>query len=312
MNNNIKILITGGAGYIGTSLIPQLMDKNFKVHVYDSLMFGGDAILPFFRNPNFEFTRGDIRDFELLKKATKNADIIIHLAAIVGFPACRKDPDLAKSVNVYGTQNLINSTTNEQLIIYGSTGSNYGDVEDICTETTPLNPLSIYGQTKTIAEKMIMENRKSIAWRFATAFGVSSRLRLDLLVNDFTYKAVKEGYLVVYEKHFMRTFIHVHDMGRAFLFGIENQNKMINNVFNVGSDRLNYSKEQICEMIKQHTNAYVHYADVGEDADKRNYMVSYKKINKIGYDTTINLEDGIKELVRVSNAIEFRNPYSNA
>jgi nucleoside-diphosphate-sugar epimerase len=308
----MKVLITGGAGYVGTSLIPQLLNKNFKVHVYDNLLFGGDAIIPFFRHPNFTFTRGDIRNFEGLKKVVKDVDIIIHLAAIVGFPACRKDPDLAKTVNVDGTQNLINATNNDQLIIYGSTGSNYGDVEDICTENTPLNPLSIYGQTKTLAEKMIMENRKAIAWRFATAFGVSPRLRFDLLVNDFTYKAVKEGYLVVYEKHFMRTFIHVSDMGRAFIFGIENQNKMTSNVYNVGSEKMNYSKEQICELIKKQTKAYIHYADVGEDADKRNYVVSYDKINKLGYDTTITVEDGIEEMARVCQAIEFRNPYSNA
>jgi nucleoside-diphosphate-sugar epimerase len=308
----MKILITGGAGYVGTSLIPQLLNKNFKVHVYDNLLFGGDAIIPFFRHPNFTFTRGDIRNFDSLQKVVKDADIIIHLAAIVGFPACRKDPDLAKTVNVDGTKNVINATTNDQLIIYGSTGSNYGDVEDICTEDTPLNPLSIYGQTKTLAEKMIMENRKAIAWRFATAFGVSPRLRFDLLVNDFTYKAVKEGYLVVYEKHFMRTFIHVSDMGRAFMFGIENQNKMTGNVYNVGSEKMNYSKEQICELISKQTKAYIHYADVGEDADKRNYVVSYNKINELGYDTTITVEEGIEEMARVCQAIEFRNPYSNA
>lgn len=307
----MKILITGGAGYVGTSLIPQLLEQNHKVHVYDSLLFGGDQILPFFRNLNFRFTRGDIRDIESLRKAVSDADVIIHLAAIVGYPACRKDPDLAKSVNVDGTQNLIDVSSDSQLIMYGSTGSNYGAVEDICTEESPLNPLSLYGQTKTLAEKMILENRNAIAWRFATAFGVSARLRLDLLINDFTYKAVTQGYLVIYEKHFMRTFIHVHDMGRAFIFGIENQNKMVKNVFNVGSGNMNYSKEQICEMIKSKTNAYIHYADVGEDADKRNYVVSYKKINSLGFKTTITVEEGIEELVRVCNAIQFRNPYSN-
>lgn len=307
----MKVLITGGAGYVGTALIPQLLEKNIKVHVYDNLLFGGDQILPFFRNPLFEFTRGDIRDLNSLKMAAVDADIIIHLAAIVGYPACRKDPDLAKSVNVDGTQNLINVTSNSQLILYGSTGSNYGAVEDICTEESPLNPLSLYGQTKTLAEKMILENRKAIAWRFATAFGVSARLRLDLLINDFTYKAVTQGYLVIYEKHFMRTFIHVHDMGRAFLFGIENQGKMGGNVYNVGSENMNYSKEQICEMIRVKTNAYIHYADVGEDADKRNYIVSYKKMNSLGYETTITVEEGIEELARVCSAIQFRNPYSN-
>jgi nucleoside-diphosphate-sugar epimerase len=308
----MKIFITGGAGYVGTGLIPQLLEKKYSVHVFDNLMFGGDQILPFFRNPKFKFTRGDIRDLPVLKNAVKDADVIIHLAAIVGYPACRKDPDLAKSVNVEGTRNVIDATSKDQLIIYGSTGSNYGSVENVCTEETPLNPLSLYGQTKTLAEKMILENRRAIAWRFATAFGVSARLRLDLLINDFTYKAVTQGYLVVYEKHFMRTFIHVHDMGRAFLFGIENQQKIANNIFNVGSEKMNYSKEHICEFIRLQTQAYIHYADVGEDADKRNYVVSYKKINDLGYDTTISVEQGIEEVAKVCQAIQFRNPYSNA
>lgn len=306
-----KVLVTGGAGYVGTSLIPQLLKAGYETICYDNLMFGGDSILPFFRDPNFHFIKGDIRDKQNFKNAVKDADIIIHLAAIVGFPACRKEPELAKSVNVDGTKNLIDITSNEQLIIYGSTGSNYGAVEDICTEESPLNPLSLYGQTKTLAEKIILENRNAIAWRFATAFGVSSRLRLDLLINDFTYKALTQGYLVVYEKHFMRTFIHVHDMGRVFLFGIENQDKMRNNVYNVGNENMNFSKEDICEMIKQKTNAYIHYADIGEDADKRNYVVSYDKIKKLGYDTTISVEDGINELVRALKAIEFKTPYTN-
>lgn len=308
----MQILVTGGAGFVGTELLPQLLAKRYKVRVYDNLLFGGDQILPFFRDPNFEFVRGDIRDLPALKKAAQDADIVIHLAAIVGYPACRKDPDLAKSVNVDGTRNVIEATNNNQLVIYGSTGSNYGSVEEVCTEDSPLNPLSLYGQTKTLAEKMIMESRRAIAWRFATAFGVSARLRLDLLINDFTHKAVTQGYLVVYEKHFMRTFIHVHDMGRAFLFGIENQDKMAGQVYNVGSEKMNYSKEQVCEMIRRQTNAYIHYADVGEDADKRNYVVSYRKINDLGYDTTITVEQGIEEVARACQAIQFRNPYSNA
>lgn len=307
----MKVLITGGAGYVGTSVIPILLQSNHKVIVYDNLMFGGDAILPFFRNTNFSFIHGDIRDKDKLKNAVGDSDVIIHLAAIVGFPACRKEPDLAKAVNVDGTQNLIDVTSNEQLIIYGSTGSNYGAVEDICTEDSPLNPLSLYGQTKTLAEKMILENKKSIAWRFATAFGVSARLRLDLLINDFTYKAITQGYLVVYEKHFMRTFIHVHDMGRVFLFGIENQDKMINNVYNVGNEKMNYSKEDVCNMIKEKTNTYIHFADIGEDADKRNYVVSYDKIKAIGYETSITVEAGIDELVRALKAVQFRTPYTN-
>jgi nucleoside-diphosphate-sugar epimerase len=307
----LKVLVTGGAGYVGTSLIPQLLGKKLKVKVFDNLTFGGDALLPFFRDPNFEFKLGDIRNETDLQLAAKDCDIIIHLAAIVGYPACRKDPSLAEEVNVKGTRNLSKILSKNQLVLFGSTGSNYGIVEDICTEETPLNPLSLYGQTKTLAEKILLENNTTIAYRFATAFGISPRLRLDLLINDFTYKAIKEGYLVVYEKHFLRTFIHVSDMGSAFLFGIENSGKMKDNVFNIGSDQMNYSKEQICSFIRGKTKAYIHYADVGEDADKRNYSVSYKKINSLGYRTKIGVEEGIEELVKALSAINYKTPYTN-
>lgn len=307
----MKILVTGGAGYVGTTLVPQLLKKNYKVTIFDNLMFGGDYILPFFRYSNFNFVEGDIRDENAVLDVCKDADVIIHLAAIVGYPACRKEPELAKSVNVDGTRNIIKATSKNQLIIYASTGSNYGAVEEICTEETPLNPLSLYGQTKTLAEKMLMDNRTTIGYRFATAFGVSPRMRLDLLINDFTYKAITQGYIVIYESHFMRTFIHVHDMARAFLFAIENQDKMKNQIYNVGSEKMNRSKKDICEMIKSHVNFYVHYADIGEDQDKRNYVVSYKKINSLGFDTTISIDDGIKELIKALKVIKFKVPYTN-
>ena len=307
----MKVLVTGGAGYVGTTLVPQLLEKKYNVRVFDNLMFGGEYILPLFRNPNFQFYEGDIRDKNTLQKACLGVDTIIHLAAIVGFPACRKQPDLAKGVNVDGTRNLISVTSNSQLIIYASTGSNYGDVDEICTEETPLHPLSLYGQTKTLAERMLMEERNTIGWRFATAFGISPRMRLDLLINDFTYKAVTQGYIVVYESQFKRTFIHVYDMGRAFVFGIENQDELANKIYNVGSEKMNYSKKEICEIIKAKSGMYVHYADISEDQDKRNYAVSYKKINGLGFDTTISIEDGVDELVRSLSAIKFKTPYSN-
>lgn len=308
----MKILVTGGAGYVGTSLIPQLLDKGHEVRVLDNLMYGGDQLLPFFRNPNFEFQKGDVRNLEDVRAATKGVDTIIHLAAIVGYPGCRKDPILAEEVNVGGTKNVISASSRGQLILYGSTGSNYGSVEEVCTEETPLNPLSLYGQTKTLAERMLLEERPTIAYRFATAFGVSPRLRLDLLINDFTYKAVTEQYLVVYEKHFMRTFIHVYDMGRAFLFGLENSDSMTGQIYNVGSEEMNYSKEDVCNLVKEHTKVYVHYADVGEDVDKRNYLVSYKKIGTLGYGTTLTVDEGIDELIRAFQVVQIKNRYSNA
>ena len=306
-----KILITGGAGYIGTSLIPLLLENNYKVTVFDNLMHGGNQLLSFFRNKNFNFIKGDITIKKDIKNAVKGHDIIIHLAAIVGFPSCKNNPELAYNVNVMGTKNLIEATDKEQIILYGSTGSNYGKVTDICTEESPLNPLSLYGETKTEAEQLLIKRGNVIAYRFATAFGVSPRLRLDLLVNDFTNKCVRDKYLVVYEKNYMRTFIHVADIARSFLFGIKNINKMVNNVYNIGNDNMNYSKEQVCNLISSKTNAFIHFEEIGSDADQRNYVVSYEKIKKLGFKTTIDLNEGIDEIIKTLDVIDISNPYAN-
>ena len=306
-----KILITGGAGYVGTSLIPLLLERGYHVKIFDNLLFGGDQLLPFFRNKNFEFTKGDVRDDTELAQAMKDCDIIIHLAAIVGFPACRAQPELARTVNVEGTKNLANLASRNQLILFASTGSSYGAVIDICTEETPLNPLSLYGQTKSLGEQALLAQGLPIIYRFATAFGVSPRLRLDLMINDFVHKALTQQYLVVYEKNFMRTFIHVHDICRSFLFGIEHADPMRGQIYNVGSEHMNFSKEDIASLISTMVKCYVHFADVGEDADKRNYEVSYKKIRMLGYDTTISIEEGIRELVAALQVINSKTPYAN-
>lgn len=310
----MKIFITGGAGYIGTTLIPLLLGKNYEITVYDSLLFNnGDKLVPYINNPKFNFIKGDIRDEELLSKSIKNYDIVIHLAALVGFPICRERGEKESfDVNTRGTEIIIKNMTNKQYLLFGSTGSNYGEVTEICTEETKLNPLSIYGKSKTEAEEMVLSRDNSTAFRFATAFGVSPRLRLDLLINDLTHKALTEGYAVIYESHFMRTFIHVKDIAKVFLFAIENKDKMKNNVYNVGSDNMNFSKKEVCETIKKMLpNTYFNYADVGEDADKRNYQVSYDKISSLGYKTTINLEEGINELIKVSPLIKTMSQYYN-
>ena len=307
-----KILVTGGAGYIGTTLVPKLLHKGYEVTVFDNLMVGGNQLLSFFRYKNFKFIKGDIRNIKELKNAVKDQNIIIHLAALVGFPACRMNPELATEINVQGTINLIDVCDRNQLIFYGSTGSNYGSVKDICTESTPLHPLSLYGETKTKAEELLLERGNTIAYRFATAFGVSPRLRLDLLVNDFANKCIRDGYLVVYEKNFMRTFIHVSDIAECFIFGIENIDKMINNVYNVGDDSMNYNKEEVCKMIGSKTNAFIHYEEIGEDADKRNYIVSYDKIKNLGFKTNITMRDGINEIIEILKVIDFENTYTNA
>jgi nucleoside-diphosphate-sugar epimerase len=309
-----SVFITGGAGYIGTSLIPLLLSNNYKVTVYDSLLFNnGDKLIPYITNPNFNFIEGDIRDKEKLKNSLKNYDVVIHLAALVGFPICREKGELESyDVNVKGTLNVLESMSENQFLLFGSTGSNYGEVDGICTEDTKLNPLSIYGKTKTQAETLVLSRNNSTAFRFATAFGVSPRLRLDLLVNDLTYKSMREGYAVIYESHFMRTFIHVRDICRVFLFSIENIDKMKNNVYNVGSDNMNFSKKEICEIIKKELpNTYFNYADVGEDADKRNYVVSYEKITSLGFKTEIDIVTGIKEIIKAIPLIKLYNPYYN-
>jgi len=306
-----NILITGGAGYIGTSLTPILLREGYNVTVLDSLMFGVNPIIPFFRFKNYNFIKGDVRDIPLMNKLIKENDIIIHLAAIVGFPACNNDPLLAKSVNEQAVKDFSPFFSDNQLILFGSTGSNYGSIKGVCTEESPLNPLTLYGTTKTNAEKILMENNNTIAYRFATAFGVSPRLRLDLLVNDFTYKAIRDGYVVVYENSFKRTFIHVQDIARSFVFAIENQDIMNKNVYNVGSNNLNYTKKEVCEMIRKVTKANFYYDEFEQDADKRDYVVSYEKINSLGFETSILMEEGINELVRVSSHIKMNKTYSN-
>lgn len=310
----MKVFITGGAGYIGTSLIPLLLQNNFEVTVYDSLLFNnGDKLLPFITNKNFNFIEGDVRDEEKLSFHMKGHDVVIHLAALVGFPICREKGEKESfDVNKRGTDIVIKHMTDNQYLLFGSTGSNYGEVLGVCTEETPLNPLSIYGKSKTEAEISVLNRNNSTAFRFATAFGVSSRLRLDLLINDLTFKSIKEGYAVIYESHFMRTFIHVKDIANVFLFAIQNQKEMKNNVYNVGSDEMNFSKKQICELIKKEIpNSYFNYADVGEDEDKRNYIVSYEKIKKLGFKTEITLEEGIKELIKAIPLVKLSSPYFN-
>lgn len=310
-----KILITGGAGYIGSTLIPLLLNQGYEVTVYDNISYNAQVLIPHFGNKNFYFTRGDILDKEKLKEAVKDKDIVIHLAALVGFPLCDRKPDLAKRVNVGGTKNLIDVLSKNQLLFYSSTGSNYGNVSseiDIVTENTPLNPTSLYGKTKTEAENLCMARENSISYRFATVFGPSPRLRLDLLVNDLTYLASTQGYIVVYQPEFIRSFIHAQDMVKSFLLGIQEHQKMIGNSYNIGSDNMSYSKRQVCEIISEKTKCLVYYENFDYDRDHRDYEVSYEKIKKLGFNTTKTVEDGVEELVRVYKLLNLydRNYYN--
>ncbi len=308
----MNVLVTGGAGYVGSVLVPRLLASGHHVRVLDNLMYGGQSLLPFFSYPQFEFIKGDILDEQAVRRAAKSVDVIIHLAAIVGYPACKKYEQLAHDVNYVGTKIVEKSRDRQQRIIFASTGSNYGAlIGDFCTEETPLNPLTIYGTTKTDAEQHLLQSGNAICYRFATAFGVSPRMRLDLLINDFVYQAVKVRNLIIYERTFKRTFIHVIDMARSFMFALENGDRMVDNVYNVGSENMNFSKEQIALLVREKIEFYLHFADVGKDEDQRNYEVSYQKINQLGFRTAISVEDGIDELIRAYQVIDIKNPYAN-
>lgn len=309
MNKNI--FITGGAGYIGGKLIPLLLNEGYNVTVYDNLMYGGHHLLHFFSNPNFKFIKGDILDKDLLEKSIKKHEIIIHLAALVGYAICRSNEKLSYDVNYIGTKNVIECLKNNELLLFGSTGSNYGTLDGICTEESSVNPLSVYAKTKHLAEQEVIKYNNSISYRFATAFGLAPRVRLDLLINEFLWNCINQKYLVVYESHYMRTFIHVTDMALSFLFAIKNKDKMIGEIYNVGSDTQNFSKKDICEIIKTKTECLIHYAEFGSDADQRNYEVSYKKINDLGYKTTITIEEGIDELLKSFEVIKLKNDFKN-
>ena len=308
----MNILVTGGAGYVGCVLVPALLERSYTVRVLDNFMYGGRGLIPCLMDKNLELVRGDVRDVGVLKDSLKDIDIIIHLAAIVGYPACKKHPDLARTVNYEATVLLENTRDKQVPILFGSTGSNYGAiVGEVCTEETPLSPISLYGETKTQAESYLLDSGNVVCYRFATAFGASNRMRLDLLVNDFVYQAVRNHNITVYEKSFKRTFIHVKDMVRSFLFAIDNFSKLKDGVFNVGSEEMNYSKEAIAYEIKAKVDYYLHFAEFGTDEDQRNYEVSYKKINSLGFHPTISLSDGIDELIKVSILLDVSNEYSN-
>ncbi len=308
----MRILVTGGAGYVGSTLVPMLLDQGHSVRVFDMLKFGGHGLLPCCRHTSLELIKGDVTDAAAVKAALVDIDAVIHLAAIVGYPACKKEPQLAQSTNVDGTRTLLELRKPDQKVIFASTGSIYGSIPDyICNEDTPRSPITLYGETKATAEQMVLDAGNSVAYRYATAFGVSNRMRLDLMPNDFTYQAVKTRNLIVYEGGFKRTFVHVRDMAHSIIFALEQWEEMKDDVYNVGSETMNFTKEDVARKILEHVDYYLHFAEVGTDADQRNYEVSYEKIRKKGFETSVDLDQGISELVRAAKLIEFQNPFAN-
>ncbi len=307
----MKVLVTGGSGFVGSILVPEMLRKGYSVRVMDNLMYGQINLLECCIDPRFEFFNGDIRDLKAVEKAVEGVDAIIHLAAIVGAPACNKDLRVADEVNYRGTVNIDRARNPSQKLIFASTGSVYGAIEGICSEESELAPLTSYGVTKLKAEQQVLDSGNSIAFRFATGFGLAPRLRLDLMPNDFVFQALKNRAIIVYEKDFRRTFIHVRDMASVYIFALENYSRMVDDVYNVGSEKLNCTKEDIVLKIKEKIDFFLHFADFGADPDKRDYEVSYKKIRDKGFETMISLESGIAELIAGLGMINLRNPYSN-
>ena len=309
----MKILITGGAGYLGSVFTRNLL-KNHEVIVYDNLMYNQTSLLDLSNNPNFTFHYGDVREWSKLKYLVEQVDIVIPLAALVGFPLCEKDKDLATSINTTQIQNIVDVLSDDQMILYPNTNSGYGTRgEGMVDETNELTPISHYGRTKCEAEDYIINESNGISFRLATVFGVSSRMRTDLLVNDFVYKLLTDRYITLFEHKFVRNFIHIQDVSRAFEYMIDNYYTFNNEIFNLGLSDENITKKQLVEKIQSHIpNTSVNYSDYYVDPDKRDYIVSNEKIEETGWKPIFTLDDGIKELIQsykmiVPTQSQYRN-----
>ncbi len=308
-----SVLITGGAGYIGSTLVPELLRFGYKVTVLDIFMYNQNSLLECCANKNFEIVRGDARDESVVKPLLKNVDYIIPLAALVGAPLCNRDKTGAVTINRDAVGLIVKLASKEQRIIIPTTNSGYGIGQKgvYCTEETSLNPITLYGKVKMEAEKIVLGRGNSISFRLATVFGISPRMRIDLLVNDFVYRALNDRFIVLFESHFKRNYIHVRDVAKAFIHTLDNFDAMKNEPYNVGLSDANISKWELCEEIKkQLPEFYFVEAKIGEDPDKRDYIVSNEKIEKTGFKPNVSLREGIAELIKGYQIIR-RNQFTN-
>jgi nucleoside-diphosphate-sugar epimerase len=309
------VLVTGGLGYIGSILCEHLLHAGFRVTALDNLMYGTaqQGLYHLCAHPTFDFIKGDVRDEAVMRTALGKADAIIHLAAIVGAPACDRDPLLATSVNLDSVRLLNRLRSPRQLVIYPNTNSGYGATsgETFCTEESPLQPLSLYGQTKVAAEQELLGSANTVALRLATVFGMSPRMRLDLLVNHFVYAAYKEAYIVIFEKDFKRNFVHVRDVSDCMLHVLGNRQRLTGRPYNLGLDSANLSKEELALKVKQYVPGfYIHFAPIGQDPDKRNYVVSNQRLSEADFSARRSLDEGIQELLkgyRMEGLAPFKN-----
>lgn len=309
----LRILVTGGAGYLGSVLVPALLDKGYAVRVMDTFLFGQNSLMECCGNPDFEVVRGDCRNESLLKAALVGVDVVVPLAALVGAPLCARDESGAISTNQSAVELLCRIADPHIKIIYPTTNSGYGVGEKgkFCTEDTPLRPISLYGVTKVKAEEAVLSRGNSLTFRLATVFGASARMRIDLLVNDFVYRAVHDRALLLFEGHFKRNYIHIRDVARAFIHAIENFNAMKGLPYNVGLEDANLSKLELCQKIQQHIPAFTFVeAEIGEDPDKRDYIVSNQRILKTGYLPAWDLDRGITELIKTFTILS-QSKYAN-
>jgi nucleoside-diphosphate-sugar epimerase len=304
-----SVLITGGAGYLGSVLTEVLLNKGYHVTVLDNLIYKQTSVAPFAYHPNFNFILGDVTVESTLKPLVESHDVIIPLAAIVGMPACKAQPELTIKVNYEQVRNITKWITKNQKVLIPNTNSQYGSSTEIITEESSFKPLSLYAETKCDAEKAVLDSGNGITLRLATVFGMSYRMRMDLLVNDFVYKSLENGYLVLFEAHFIRNYIHIRDIANTFIFMIENYDKCNNNAFNVGLTSANCSKLDLANKIKQYVpELIIVQNDFKQDFDQRNYIVSNAKLESQGWLPTFTLENGIQELIKGYQLItKFKN-----
>jgi nucleoside-diphosphate-sugar epimerase len=305
-----KVLITGGCGYLGSTMVPMLLAQGYDVTVYDIFRWGISSLLPVMDNENLHIVKGDVTNHENLRPYVEACDAVIHLSAIVGFPACKKEPENAVAINQTSTEFVASILKKGQRMIYASTGSCYGAISGMCTEESTISPLTLYGETKAAGEKAARA-AGGVALRLATVFGSSPRPRTDLLINNLLQLALKLKEFDVYEGHFRRTFLHVKDCAKAFIFALQHYDTMTGQAYNVGDESMNMTKMDVARTIEKYVDGCkITESNAGEDLDKRDYEVSYAKIKALGYKVEYTVDDGIKELVKYLphlNAYEASN-----